>query len=59
MSDSLEDFVGAKKKDNELSVNGSMRCQTCNEIVHSGTMNEDDMIIHYSCTQGHNSRVKL
>jgi len=59
MSDSLEDFIGAKKTENRLSVSGSMRCQTCDEMVHSGTMDEDDMIIYYSCTQGHDSRVKL
>lgn len=59
MSDSLEDFIGAKKTENTLSVSGSMRCQTCDEMVNSGTMDEDDMIIYYSCTQGHDSRVKL
>jgi hypothetical protein len=59
MSDSLEDFLGSKKNSNQLSVSGSMRCQECNEIVHQGMMNENDMVISYSCSKGHQSKVKL
>lgn len=59
MENSLEDFLSPKIPENSMKVSGSMMCQECNETVHEGWMSEEDMIINYVCTNGHNSKVKL
>ena len=59
MSDNLKDFLKPEPKGNIIQINGSMSCQECNEVVHSGSMSEDDMIIIYRCSKGHSSKVRL
>lgn len=57
MSESLEDFLNLNKK--YVSVEGSLMCQECDEIVNSGKLNEDDMVLYYTCSSNHNSKVQL
>lgn len=59
MDDSLEQFLKPKLKGKVIEVEGSMRCQECNEMTHHGLMSEDDMILVYKCSLGHTSKVKL
>lgn len=59
MGESLEDFLRPKPSKDFMEVSGSMACQECNEIVHKGFMSESDLVIHYKCSRGHESKVKL
>lgn len=59
MSDSLEDFLKEKVDEKSLEVHGSMCCQQCNEVVNAGTLNEDEMVISYKCSSGHESKVRI
>ena len=59
MAESLEDFLKVNQSINTTEVNGSLACQECNEIVCSGYLNEDTMILSYLCSKNHESRIKL
>lgn len=60
MSESLEDFLGITKSKKFIEAsNCALACPECNEIVSSGKLDQEDMIIYYSCTNGHNARVKI
>lgn len=59
MPDSLEEFLKGKKSNSNLVVNGSLACQECNEIVHTGELNEQTMVLVYYCSSDHESKVKL
>lgn len=57
MAESLEDFLSLNK--NYIDVNGSLSCQDCEEIVSTGKLDEESMILVYRCSKNHESRVKL
>lgn len=59
MADPLEEFLKGKKSNSLLTVNGSLACQECNEIVNIGHLDENTMILIYQCSKGHESKVKM
>jgi len=59
MAESLNDFLNPVEKSKYADVSGSLACTECNEIVHSGKLNEDDIILRYRCSKNHESRIKL
>lgn len=59
MAESIEDFLGITKKKNMVAVSGSLACQECEEIVNDGFIDEDEMIMYYSCSQRHESRIRM
>ena len=59
MGESLEDFLKPKPSNYFLEVSGNMRCLECEEPVYSGKVDEESMLLIYSCTKGHESRVKM
>lgn len=60
MAESLEDFLGVSKDKKFINAEGcSLSCPECDEVVNSGKLDEDELILYYSCSNGHNSRVKL
>lgn len=59
MGESLEDFLNVKKSQSVIEVNGSLACQQCYEIVPSGELDEDTMILSYVCNKNHRSQVKI
>lgn len=59
MAESLEDFLQLKNNSNYIEASGSFACQECEEVVNSGKIDEDNMILIYSCINGHNSRIKI
>lgn len=59
MTESLEDFLGVTKKNNMIEVSGSFSCSECDEVVNEGRMSDDDHIMIYYCSYGHESRVQL
>jgi hypothetical protein len=59
MAESLEDFLGVNNKNNSIEAGGSMSCQECDEVVSTGWIDEDTMILSYKCSKNHESKVKL
>lgn len=59
MGESLEDFLGSRGKNFIEAKNCSLACPECNEIVSSGKLDEDEMILYYTCSYGHNAKVKI
>jgi len=57
MTESLEDFLNVNKK--HVEVSGSLSCQECDEIVSTGKLNEESMVLVYRCSKNHESKVKL
>jgi hypothetical protein len=59
MGESLESFLGETKSDKKSDVSGSLACQECDEVVYNGGLDEDTMILTYTCSKNHESKVKL
>lgn len=59
MAESLEDFLNYKTNANFVEVSGNMKCVECEESVYSGKIDEDDMLLMYCCSKGHESRIKM
>lgn len=59
MAESLEEFLNIKKSNIVLPVSGSLQCQECNEIVAYGELDDETMILTYTCTKKHESKVKI
>lgn len=57
MAESLEEFLGVKKRKEGQQVTGSMECQECEEIVAEAHF--DGTVIQYVCSQGHLSEIKI
>lgn len=59
MAESLEDFLGVTNKKNSVKAGGSMACQECDEVVSEGWIDEDVMVLSYTCSKNHESKVKI
>jgi hypothetical protein len=60
MSINPEDFIKAPNTEEEgVSISGTFICQTCLEDTNSAILNEDEMIIIYSCGSGHRNEATL
>jgi hypothetical protein len=59
MAESLEDFLNIKSSSKYIDASGSFSCQECDEFINHGKIDEDNMILMYTCSMGHNSRIKL
>lgn len=59
MAESLEDFLKPKVNGNFVEASGSMRCVECEESVNNGKIDENEMILIYHCSKGHESRIKI
>lgn len=59
MAESLEDFLKPKSGSRFVEASGHMKCVECEESVYSGKIDEDNMLLIYHCTRGHESRIKI
>ena len=59
MDESLEDFLKPSPSDGFIEASGNMKCTECDESVYSGKIYEEEMILIYHCTKGHESRIKM
>jgi hypothetical protein len=59
MAESLEDFLGVRKRKEGQQVTGSMECQECSVVVHDGYLYNDESTIQYTCSQGHVSEIRI
>jgi hypothetical protein len=59
MPESIEDFLGIKNKIFTDVNDSHLSCQTCELYANSGKLDEDSMILYYTCPMGHQSKVKL
>jgi hypothetical protein len=61
MSINPQDFIKLKKNDDSegLKVTGTFVCQICMESIGFAVLNEDEMVLKYTCAAGHNNEAKL
>lgn len=59
MAESLEDFLKPNPSKGFIEASGNMTCLECDESVYSGLIDEDNMILIYHCSKGHESRIKI
>ena len=57
------DFIGTKQpkeiEEDRLVVSGTFVCQECNESVNQALLNEDTMILTWTCSLSHQSKASL
>jgi len=56
-----KEFLTTKKEDEPqgLKVSGTFICQECYESVNAAVLDEDKMLLVYSCTLNHVNEAKL
>lgn len=59
MAESLEEFLGVKKRKSGQKISGSMECQECFLVVNYGYLYDDGSTIEYVCQQGHVSEIRI
>jgi hypothetical protein len=61
MSINPNDFIKLKNSEDTegLKVTGTFVCQNCMESIGFAILDEDDMILKYTCEAGHYNEAKL
>jgi hypothetical protein len=61
MSINPNDFVKLKNNEEQegLKVTGTFVCQNCMESIGFAILDEDSMVLKYTCAAGHNNEAKL
>jgi hypothetical protein len=57
-----KDFIGKETdtiKEEKISVSGNFICQECMISVYLASLDEDEMVLKYTCSDGHQNEATL